>query len=189
MRITFTKIAPATCGVVVERQDGRAIRFPTAGASRDFPHDVLHYIVESELGVAYGIWGCVAAGGSFPGMRGLAGHRKPHARERSRSIWKVAGQRPTEFEELAGMFQRIALTGLDASSGEHALSMINSAWRPVKHARPPYDLPTVRRVCQKIRAWLDTWTSLGTGESVSLEWTIPIPRDLSQPVLPSVKSR
>ena len=189
MRITFTKIAPSKCGVVVERQDGRVIRFPTAGASREFPHDVLHYIVESELGVAYGIWGCVAAGGSFPGMRGLGGHRKPHARERSRAIWKIAGQHPTEFEELAGRFQRIALGDLDRSNGEHALSMINSSWRPEKHARPLYDLPTVRRVCQQIRGWLDTWNSMEAGESVSADWTVPIPRDLSHPVLQSAKSR
>ena len=34
-------------------------------AGGDLPHDLFHFVIESELGIRYGFWGCVAAGATF----------------------------------------------------------------------------------------------------------------------------
>jgi hypothetical protein len=38
---------------------------PTMAAGRHLPHDLSTFVVERELGLAHGFWGCVAEGASF----------------------------------------------------------------------------------------------------------------------------
>lgn len=57
--------------------DGRARRWeairpprtivpsPTMAAGPDIPHDLATFVVEHEVGLPFGFWGCVAAGATF----------------------------------------------------------------------------------------------------------------------------
>ncbi|MET0910627.1 MAG: hypothetical protein ABWZ99_14265 [Ilumatobacteraceae bacterium] len=38
---------------------------PTMAAGGDLPHDLYTFVIESALGLAFGFWGCVAAGATF----------------------------------------------------------------------------------------------------------------------------
>jgi len=38
---------------------------PTMAAGRHLPHDLSTFVVEAELGLAHGFWGCVAEGATF----------------------------------------------------------------------------------------------------------------------------
>lgn len=38
---------------------------PTMAAGRHLPHDLSTFVVEAELGLAHGFWGCVAQGATF----------------------------------------------------------------------------------------------------------------------------
>ena len=60
MRITIVK-GKGQDHIHVRRPDGSAVEtgFPHKGP---FPHDAMHYIVESRLALSHGFWGLVAAG-------------------------------------------------------------------------------------------------------------------------------
>jgi formylmethanofuran:tetrahydromethanopterin formyltransferase len=64
MRVTFRRFpGHSSAYSVVERDDGVVYRmkeFTRAGTR--LPHDLRHFVVERELGIADGIWGGIAAG-------------------------------------------------------------------------------------------------------------------------------
>ncbi len=75
MRVTIVH-TPRECRIAIVRADGSRADtcIPHKGP---FPHDVMHYVVERELGLARGFWGLVA-GGQHPdelaAMAKAAGH-------------------------------------------------------------------------------------------------------------------
>jgi hypothetical protein len=68
------------------------------------PHDLVHFVVEHELGLSDGIWGSIASGVVFPNMRVVAGRLGPHPAERSKAVVKAHGQALGVAELLGGFF-------------------------------------------------------------------------------------
>ena len=70
MRITFRRFpGHSSAYSVIERDDGVVYRmqeFTRPGTG--LPHDLRHFVVERELGVADGIWGGIAAGMVYTSM-------------------------------------------------------------------------------------------------------------------------
>lgn len=64
MTITFRK-AGRVCAWTALRPPRTVVPGPSMAAGGDLPHDLYHYVIESTLGIEFGFWGCVAAGGSF----------------------------------------------------------------------------------------------------------------------------
>ena len=80
MRLTFRRMADRRAvESLVERDDGVVFTLRGAGGGEDLPHDLVHALVESSLGIRDGVWGCVAdrdcplvagrLGGITPGRR------------------------------------------------------------------------------------------------------------------------
>jgi hypothetical protein len=82
--LTFRRMADRRpVETLVERDDGVVFSMRGAGGGADLPHDLVHAVVEEQLSVADGIWGCVADGVVWRTMRHLSGRQPPHAAERS----------------------------------------------------------------------------------------------------------
>ena len=65
MRVDFCKTGRRTYAVKICRDQSRLLEMnPAPGFDAEMPHDLLHLIVESELGLRRGIFGQLAAGGS-----------------------------------------------------------------------------------------------------------------------------
>ena len=80
---------------LVERDDGVVFAMRGAGGGADLPHDLVHAVVETELRIVDGVWGCVADGVVWGSMRHVSGRRPPHAEERSNRLKRErAGSRP-----------------------------------------------------------------------------------------------
>src|ERR1051326_2722081 len=90
MKITFTRTGEHTYTTSAVRDDG--VRLEVAGGDRTFllPHDLAHYVVERELGLHRGFWGCVAVGALFHSTKVISGRQPPHAAERSMAILREA---------------------------------------------------------------------------------------------------
>jgi len=73
MEVTFTKANLYKHSSVALRDDGVRLAVPGYGPSKPVPHDMIHLVVEDELAVDYGFWGCVAAGAVYKGMAVLNG--------------------------------------------------------------------------------------------------------------------
>lgn len=51
---------------LVERDDRVVFTMRAAGGGAELPHDLVHALVEEALGVADGVWGCVADASRSP---------------------------------------------------------------------------------------------------------------------------
>jgi hypothetical protein len=170
MEVTFAKVDPGFCETSVVRADGVRLAVPTFGPMRHMPHDIVHFVVESELGVERGFWGCVAAGAVFRGMRVVAGRRRPHADERSRAILKSAGQRLVESEELVRVVLQAAVA--DRASPDELARRLAGAWRPPGRSRQEIGLAAARRVGAALRARRSEWAELAAGAALRLRWPL-----------------
>ena len=111
MRITFRRFPDHSRAYsVIERDDGVVYRmqeFTRPGT--ELPHDLRHFVVERELGVADGIWGGIAAGMVYTSMEHVEGRRPPHSAERSDELKRAQRQRIMRAELLANLVEAIAM--------------------------------------------------------------------------------
>ncbi len=78
MEVRFQKVDDGRlCRWVAVRGKRTRVPGPTMAAGRTLPHDLSTFVVEAELELAYGFWGCVAAGATF---RSLPRRRTPQGR-------------------------------------------------------------------------------------------------------------
>lgn len=65
MEITFTHTGGSTDWVYVLLDSGTPLRWPWPTYGADLPPDLVHYLVETRLGIRHGFWGLVADGANF----------------------------------------------------------------------------------------------------------------------------
>jgi hypothetical protein len=169
MEITFTRSGERTYSTLVMRDDGVLVEVPASDRSSSLPHDIAHYIVERELGLSRGFWGCVAAGAMFGGMRVVSGRRRPHASERSRAVIKEAGPRLTEAEIYVLVMQRAAQDGL-RNDWPSVRARLDEAWRPFREPRLRVGAVDATRVFDALCRAEERWRTLSFGESLTFEW-------------------
>lgn len=58
-----------TCSWEALRPPRTRVPGPTMAAGGDVPHDLATFVIEAELGIERGFWGCVAAGATFRSLR------------------------------------------------------------------------------------------------------------------------
>jgi hypothetical protein len=169
MKITFTRRGERTYTTTVLRDDGVLLEVPSYDRTHLLPHDLAHYVVERELGLQQGFWGCVAAGALFPGMKVISGRQPPHAAARSQSVIREAGQRGTEAEVLVGALLSIMHGGLE-DNWPAARAVLDREWRPNKPSRGPLEAEEVKRVCTALRDAQQRFQALAIGESLTVSW-------------------
>lgn len=171
MTITFTKTGAGTYTTLARRDDAVVLEVPSYDRTAPLPHDLAHYVVERELGLQRGFWGCVAAGALFPGIKVLSGRQPPHAADRSRAIICEAGPYGTEAEVLVGSLLRVMHEGLE-NNWRVAGALLAREWRPGKNPRGPLAHEEVKRVCTALREAKVRWQALAVGESVTVSWSM-----------------
>jgi len=66
VQVTFSKVDDGRgCRWDAVRGKRTRVPGPTMAAGRTLPHDLSTFVVEAELGLPAGFWGCVAAGATF----------------------------------------------------------------------------------------------------------------------------
>ncbi len=144
MRIVFTKISDDRHAVAVSRSDGSSERVELE--TREFlRHDLSHFVIESELPIAKGYWGCVAAGASIRGDG-------------------VGGKNAALAESLAGPMQTLFRmeAGVPAYSELFARSPRASGEREL-----------AARVHERLRQLRGRWKATPYGGQLELEWPEP----------------
>ncbi len=165
MRLTFRRMADRRAvESLVERDDGVVFTIRGAGGGDDLPHDLVHALVEAELGIRDGIWGCVADGAVWGSMRHVSGRRPPHAAERSDRLKKERAAAIGSAEALADLVHRLA-DGAEVLPGEVAGSGV------------PAD--RLAAAAEALRAAGRRWTALRPGEDWVQDW--PAPRGAGRP--------
>jgi hypothetical protein len=112
VRLTFRRMADRRpVETLVERDDGVVFEMRGAGGGADLPHDLVHAVVEAELRVADGVWGCVADGVVWRSMRHVSGRQPPHAAERSARLKRERAGQVQRAEALADVVGRLSTAG------------------------------------------------------------------------------
>jgi hypothetical protein len=154
VRMTFERMADRRpVETVVERDDGVVYAMRAAGGGPDLPHDLVHALVELELGVIDGIWGAVADGVVWGRMRHVSGRRPPHAAERSARLQKERGDRIMAAEHLAFVVR--CLSRGEPVSGD---------------AVSRYPREALERAARALTAAEARWAALAPGERWVLSW-------------------
>lgn len=138
------------------RDDGVAFTLRGAGGGDDLPHDLVHLLVETELRVRDGIWGCMADGVVWGSMTHVSGRQPPHARERSDGLKKERHEAIGRAESLADAVARL-------SRGE-PVPAAQVTWVPVAE---------LQRAAAALREARTRWRALRPGETWELEWAPP----------------
>jgi hypothetical protein len=142
---------------VVERDDGVVFAMRGAGGGADLPHDLVHALVETELGIADGIWGCIADGVVWDSMRHVSGRQPPHAAERSARLKKERAAVIGRAEAAADLVSRTA-RGAAVLPGEVAASGF-----------PP---ERIDGAAVGLRDAGRRWAGLRPGDTLPLTWTV-----------------
>ncbi|WP_091563907.1 hypothetical protein [Klenkia taihuensis] len=157
MRVVFERMADRRPVVTpLTRDDGVAFTLRGAGGGEDLPHDLVHLLVETELGVRDGIWGCIADGVVWGSMTHVSGRQPPQARPRSERLKKERRDAIGRAETLADAVARL-------SRGE-AVPAQQVAWVPAAE---------LHRAAAALREARSRWRALRPGETWDLEWRHP----------------
>lgn len=68
MEMSFRKLPDNQHEILVRARKGADIRLPAQPVGPSMPHDLVHAVVETALGIDDGFWGAVARGATFQGF-------------------------------------------------------------------------------------------------------------------------
>lgn len=111
MRVRFQRFPDhAVAYSVIERDDGVVYRMQefTRGGSQ-LPHDLRHFVVERELGITDGIFGCIAAGTVYTSMQHVRGRVTFASLQRQTALKKAQRERLGRAELFANLVEAIAM--------------------------------------------------------------------------------
>jgi hypothetical protein len=184
MRITFRRFPDhAVSYSLIERDDGVVYRMQefTRGGT-ELPHDLRHLIVERELGITDGIWGCIAAGAVYQSMQHVRGRRPPNTMQRSAVLKKAQRERIMRAELFANLVEAVAMLGhpsvFEIQRLTRQMLSVVPVFEPgqdpadVVAAPPPEVLGSAAAALQVAAT---RWARLRVGEKLVYEWRLTAP--------------
>jgi hypothetical protein len=180
MEVAFKRLGPRKYAVRVQ-VPGRPAQWvnPAPGCDDDIPHDLVHYVVEAELGFRLAVFGRAAAGGgTFIGAGQTASPRE-RARQ-ARKQRKREGQ--LSARDDAGEMQ--ASERLAGICDVHFRRRHGQQPDPSRQGPPPLnreDAARVERVVARLEKLAPLWRVLPVDSELVFEWPSAEPSDKSYP--------
>lgn len=168
MKVEFRRTGERRYAVTVFREGRPPITMdPAPGFDPVMPHDLVHLVVEREIGLAGGIYGQIAAGGN-------AGTFRPVVAE-GQNQREAARLRRRESRRGDDLLRRDRDQAVLSERAVHFCLeewLARSAGRPsARSASPaPIDPRTLDRVCQSLDETSRRWQALNIGGSLTLQW-------------------
>jgi hypothetical protein len=178
MHVTFPRLPDHESGyALVERDDGVVYRLRGSRAGTALPHDIRHLVVERELGITDGLWGCIAAGTVFTSMRHLRGRRPPHATERSAELKRNYRDRLLRADLLADLAESVA--ALDDPTPAQIRRLTETKLAVLPDAAPPPE--AIAAAARALQVEAARWARLRPGEELRYEWRLEVPPRVPRP--------
>ncbi len=157
---------------------------PAPGYDDHLPHDLVHFVVEDELGLSLGVFGQLAAGGDAGTFRLPASPNKSRERTRKQRRLKRRGERlahegrcDSEFSEKAVAIcldewhTRAAVLGHSRRSGTGSAHAHRLHATLSEAEKAELSEEAVRRICNRLTQVSELWSQLAVGGSLVLHWT------------------
>lgn len=165
MRVVFTKRSGTSYDVAVYRETGAALAPRNGPGGHPYlPHDLVHFLVETEARIAHGVFGRLAAGDN-----GLFWPADPA--DRAKAARRRKGKSVKSAPEVRA----------DTARSEELVGIAVPVWELRRgHVRelPAYVTakgvpPVVDRIVSRLDGYADRWHALPVGGSLTLTWTPP----------------
>jgi len=184
MEVHFRRTGERRYAVVINRKDLPIVeKDPAPGFDPLIPHDLMHLVVESELGLTRGIFGQVASGGNAGSFWVQSTEKKSRdaSRRRRRNVKRGRKLLRAGREDCARSERATYICWYEwlrrSSNAKHrtqASKMIGE----VKHLwllsptseHEALNEEIIRRVCARLDDLSARWSRLGIGEKLTVEW-------------------
>jgi hypothetical protein len=168
MEITFTRLDERFVETTVTREDGAVLATRSPGGGDRLPHDLIHYVVESELGLDDGLWGRIASGVTYKNFRMVESAKtKQRVRRRTR---KTKREALLEAEVLVWILHDI-WNGTAEREWGSIRTFLDSIWSPRTRSRADELEPeTIQRVCEALDRTEAEWKGVARGGELRVTW-------------------
>lgn len=166
MVVVFRRTGEKRYAIDVRRPPFRRLEMdPAPGYDRLMPHDLMHLVVEAELGLEQGIFGQLSSGGD-------AGTFRPtfNARESSREIARLRRRVKARGAKLLQHGRD------DCAQSERATFICWQRWQG-KEVRdvavtdlPELNQKKLNEICEHLDELSSYWSKLEVGQSMSVRW-------------------
>jgi hypothetical protein len=185
MEVQFRRTGERRYAIKISRKDLPPVEMnPAPGYDPIMPHDLLHLVVESELGLRRGIFGQVAEGGNagtFHLVPSEGENRREAARLRRRTSKRGErllreGRRESAQSEHATyifLYEWLARSA-DPERRKRAMQMAHQA-KLTRNLQSPSESQMltedlIGRVCARLDDLSARWANLDIGQSLTVEW-------------------
>lgn len=173
MIVIFRRVGQRRYAVEVKREPLPDLEMnPAPGYDPFMPHDLMHLVVEAQLGLSRGVFGQLAAGGNAGTF-----HPTFKANETSRQIARVR-------RRVKAVGKKLLQEGQDESAqSERATFICWQAWRARSEssAKQVRDVNTasgfrvlderkLSEICEHLDELSSRWSSLEVGQSMAVSW-------------------
>ncbi|WP_437548065.1 hypothetical protein WME97_48605 [Sorangium sp. So ce367] len=179
MDVIFRRTGERRYAVVVEVAGKQPQAMdPAPGFDDHIPHDLVHYVVEAELGLTSGVFGRAASGGGTF-IPAAPGDRSPRERARER---RKQLRRETSLRSADEGRQH------DMVTSERLAAVCDLIWRRRQGQRPDASRPAPReslssedarrvdRVVLRLEELAPLWNQLPVGGELAFTWPSVVPR-------------
>ena len=184
MEVHFRRTGERRYAVIINRKGLPIVEMdPAPGFDPLIPHDLMHLVVESELGLSRGIFGQVANGGTAGTFHVQSPDRKTRAASRQRRRTAKRGEKLLRagHEDCARSERATYICWYEwlvRSSDPKRRSQATKMSSETKHSwlrsrRSENDAlneEIIGRVCARLNDLSARWSRLGIGESLTIEW-------------------
>ncbi len=173
MNVTFRRTGERRYAVILQVAGKHPqVMHPAPGFDSHIPHDLVHYVVEAELGLTAGVYGRAACGGGgFISETSAHGSARDRSRERRKQLRKEASLR--DADDAARR---------DMETSERLAAICDLTWRRRHGQRPDPSRPSpqmsltekdrerVERVVTQLERLAPLWSSLAIGGELTFAW-------------------
>ena len=163
MDLTFEHDPRGESFTRIRRGDGLVLGLPSYSRKFRVPHDLAHAVAERELGLAGGVFGCIAAGAVFDNMRVLEGKPRRDAKARSERVLKAAKRSIGLAESLSGVLHKAVEHGRALRFSE-----AREAWGVLEQEPFPYTEREIRLTSEKLHELAQVWQT--RAEPLEFSW-------------------
>jgi hypothetical protein len=178
MDVTFRRTGERRYAVIVQVGEGPAqVMDPAPGFDAHIPHDLVHYVVEAELGLTRGVFGRAARGGGTFIPVGSTGLRaRDQARARRKQQRREASLRHTDEERQGEMVTSERLAAVSDLFWRRRQGQVPDASRPAPASTlSPFDAERVERVVTRLELVAPMWNQLPVGGELVFTWPSAVP--------------
>ena len=169
MRIVALRTGEERDRVYVHLDDGSEVSWSWASYGDALPHDLVHWVIESRLGLVEGFWGLVASG--------VDPARVSKAAERIATGVHLRDLTARDTSELVqAEMLTAAVNALGWQSPHEALAALVESCEGFGVELPEgFDAGRLTSVAAEVDSWAERWRALWPGDSLELEFPDPDP--------------